>query len=59
MPNVEKTPRKSVRVDDELWDDFGRLAGGRDRSEILRAFIAWYTRQRGATLPKRPPRPAE
>lgn len=48
------TPHRPIRVEDELWDEFGRLAGERNRAAILRAFIAWYVRRRGATLPKRP-----
>lgn len=48
------TPHRPIRVEDDLWEKFGRLAGERNRSEVVRAFIAWYVRQRGATLPKRP-----
>lgn len=48
------TPHRPIRVEDDLWEEFGRLAGERNRSAILRDFIAWYVRRRGAVLPKRP-----
>lgn len=52
------TPMRKVRVDDPLWEDFGgacRAAGrGVDRSKVIRELIAWYARQPGAKLPKRP-----
>ncbi len=53
------TPHRPIRVEAELWDEFGRLAGERGRAEVIRAFIAWYVRRRGARLPERPPRPAD
>lgn len=45
-----------VRVPEEMWTAF-RLAAdsaGTDRSALIRAFIAWYLKQPGAGLPKRP-----
>lgn len=48
------TPHRPIRVEDDLWEEFGRIAGTRNRSALLRDFIAWYVRRRGATLPKRP-----
>ncbi|MGI5162750.1 hypothetical protein ACQEU3_47090 [Spirillospora sp. CA-253888] len=54
MPNVEKTPRQTIRIDSGLWDEFGDLVGGRNRSRVIREFIAWYVRRPKATLPKRP-----
>lgn len=54
MPNVDThTPRQTVRVDADLWDRFGQLAG-RDRSEVVREFIRWYVRDPKAKSPKRP-----
>jgi hypothetical protein len=47
----------TVRIDEALWGEFGRLTG--DRSAVIRQFIRWYVRERGATLPKRPSRSAE
>lgn len=55
MPDAEKTPRQTIRIDPKLWDPFGDLAGERTRSQVIREFIAWYIRQPGAKLPKRPP----
>lgn len=50
-----QTPPRLMRIDDVLWEAFGRLAGTRNRSRLVRDFIAWYTRQPGAKLPQRPP----
>jgi hypothetical protein len=47
------TPRP-VRIPQEDWDDFGALVGDRERSRLIREFIAWYLRRPKATLPKRP-----
>lgn len=59
MPNVEKTPRQTIRIDPDLWDEVGRVYGERNRSEIVRAMLAWSVRRRGARLPERPPRPTD
>lgn len=56
MPNVEKTPRQTIRIEGDLWDLFGRLVGPRNRSEVIREFVRWYVRERGAKLPERPAR---
>lgn len=48
------TPRRVISVGDRLWNLFGVLVGDRNRSAIIREFIAWYVRQPGATLPQRP-----
>jgi hypothetical protein len=55
-PNAPKTPVRPIRVDQELWDEFGQAtaAGDTDRSAALRAFMAWYARRPGAKLPVRP-----
>lgn len=50
------TPRIVVSMPGELWRRFGVLAGVRNRSELLRQFVAWYLREPGAKLPERPPR---
>jgi predicted DNA-binding protein len=48
----------SLRVPEDLWQRFGELAAaaGTDRSALLREFIAWYVREAGAPLPRRPGR---
>jgi hypothetical protein len=56
MPNQPKTPLRRVRVDEELWEEFGDLALP-DRSAVIRQFMRWYVRERGARLPDRPPAP--
>jgi metal-responsive CopG/Arc/MetJ family transcriptional regulator len=48
------TPTVPIRVGPDLWAEFGRLAGARNRSEVVRQFIRWYVRERGAKLPQRP-----
>lgn len=54
MPNVEKTPRQSIRVDKELWEKAGRAVGTRRRGEVIRDFLRWLTRETDE-LPERPP----
>jgi hypothetical protein len=46
-------PRAAIRIDPALWDRFAEVAEP-DRSTILREFIAWYVREPGAKLPRRP-----
>jgi hypothetical protein len=55
-PNAPKTPVRPIRVEQVLWDEFGKAAtaGDTDRSAALRAFMAWYARRPGAKLPARP-----
>ena len=42
----------TVRMSPDLWQRFGEVA--EDRSELIRAFVAWYAREPGAKLPRRP-----
>jgi hypothetical protein len=55
MPNVEKTPRKTIRVDTELWDAAGRAVGEKRRGEVIRDFLRWLTHETDQ-LPQRPPK---
>lgn len=48
------TRARPVRIPPEDWDDFGALVGDRERSKLIREFIAWYLRRPKASLPKRP-----
>jgi len=61
MPNQPKTPMRTIRVDDDLWDAFGQATGaaGADRSYVLRELMAWYARETGAKLPRRPDRSSD
>jgi hypothetical protein len=61
MPNQPKTPMRTLRVDDLLWDAFGAAAAaaGADRSYVLRELMAWYAREPGAKMPKRPDRSSD
>lgn len=52
MP-TQGNARRAVRLEDELWERFGAVADP-DRSTVVRAFIAWYVREPGAKLPRRP-----
>lgn len=55
MPNPENhTPVRPVRIPDHIWARFGEVAGDRRRSALINEFIAWYTGQPGAKMPKRP-----
>ncbi|MEU6365717.1 hypothetical protein ABZ876_08170 [Streptomyces sp. NPDC046931] len=47
------TTARPVRIPKEDWDDFGALVGDRERSRLIREFIAWYLRRPKAVLPKR------
>jgi len=40
----------------ELWQRLGEVAeaAGMDRSAVIRALVAWYVREPGAKLPRRP-----
>lgn len=55
-PVAGRTPVRPIRVDANLWNEFGQAtaAGDTDRSAALRAFMAWYARRPGAKLPVRP-----
>lgn len=52
------TPRQAFRLDPALIEEFkaavGRAEPVQDMSAVVRRFIAWYVRQPGVTLPKRP-----
>lgn len=48
------TRARPVRIPPEDWAAFGALVGDRERSRLIREFIAWYLRRPKASLPKRP-----
>jgi len=48
------TRARPIRIPPEDWADFGVLVGDRERSQLIREFVAWYLRRPKATLPKRP-----
>lgn len=50
------TERQTIRIPLDLWKHFGEVAteNDADRSLLVRQFIAWYIRERGAKLPPRP-----
>jgi hypothetical protein len=56
----EKKDRHAFRVAVSMpgrhWKRLGLLVGDRNRSEVMRALLAWYLREPGAKLPERPPR---
>lgn len=56
MPNVPKTPISRFRIDSEEWRDFGHAVAtqDKDRSIVLREFVAWYLRRSGNKAIKRP-----
>jgi hypothetical protein len=50
-------PRRTVRVDAETWDRFGRAARrlGRERATLLRDYIAWVLGEPGVEAPRQAP----
>jgi hypothetical protein len=50
------SPKVVFRLPRDVWTRFEEIAreAGVDRSEILREFVRWYTRQPGAKIPPRP-----
>jgi len=54
----EPMPSRNVRVGKTLWDAALAAAKRNDENlaDVIRAFLAWYVRDRGAQLPERPPR---
>jgi predicted GIY-YIG superfamily endonuclease len=59
LRNVQKrgkTPIRSLRVSNALWDEFGAAAAamGLTRTDVLRQFLGWFLREPGAKLPARP-----
>lgn len=54
---MAKTPRKTVRMEDPLWERFGAVAP--DRSAVIRQFIHWYVGDEGWEVPQRPGRKPE
>lgn len=48
------TRARPVRIPEDDWAAFGVLVGDRERSRLIREFIAWYLRRPKASLPKRP-----
>ena len=50
------TPVRSVRMEDELWDDLGDVVGPRNRAAVINDLVRWYLRKPGAKAPKRPER---
>lgn len=56
MAEYRKHRQHTVAVPDARWDNFGRVAEqmGTDRSKLLNIVMAWYAREDGAVLPRRP-----
>jgi 8-oxo-dGTP pyrophosphatase MutT (NUDIX family) len=51
------TKRQTIRVDPDLWDEFGEATDDRlgGRSGVLRGFMRWFLGKPDAALPERPP----
>jgi hypothetical protein len=55
MTSQHKHKGRYIRgVPQEDWDEFGVLAGDKNRSPVVAKFIAWYLDRDGAELPERP-----
>ncbi|WP_329131644.1 hypothetical protein OG552_10755 [Streptomyces sp. NBC_01476] len=48
------TPLRPLRIPDDEWNPLGEAVGERNRTRLIRDFIAWYLRRPGAKLPVRP-----
>lgn len=59
VPNVRGTPQRAIAVPQERWDAFRDIATalGTDRSKLLNTVMAWYCREEGTVLPRRPVMP--
>jgi hypothetical protein len=58
MASQHKHKARQIRgVPQEDWDDFGVLAGDKNRSPVVARFIAWYLGREGAALPEPPDGP--
>lgn len=60
MAEGRRYRQHTVAVPDERWDGFGDVCEelGTDRSKLLNTVMAWYRREPGAVLPRRPdPKP--
>lgn len=55
-PSGGTTPKRSLRIPDELWDELtaAAKAEGVDVATLTRDFYAYWLRRPGAKLPKRP-----
>ena len=57
MP-TKGNPRQAFRFDPDLWTLFCATVDVAeppiDRSEVIRQFVRWYVREKGAKLPERP-----
>lgn len=57
VPNQPKTPVKCFRIPEDLYSRAMETAS-RDTegtlTDAVRGFLAWYSREPGAKLPKRP-----
>jgi len=51
VPNVERTPRRTVRVPDELWQAAQRVAAARDESvtDVVNRALEAYVRRHAAS----------
>lgn len=53
--NTERhTPLRPLRIPDDEWVPLGEAVGARNRTRLIRDFIAWYLCRPGAELPSRP-----
>lgn len=61
MANQHRNKLRGVRnIDDDLWDDFEKVATAldSDRSAEIRRYIEWAVRRPGAEHPRRPEPPS-
>jgi hypothetical protein len=58
VSEYRKYKQHTVATPDPRWERFGKVAEalGTDRSKLLNTVMAWYGREEGVTLPRRPER---
>lgn len=52
-PDRHLLPKHSIRVDDDLWDELGKVVGEKRRSEVTRMLWAAFLKRPGAKIPRR------
>jgi hypothetical protein len=48
-------PRATIAGAEDLWKKLGEAVGDGERSRVTRELWAWWLREPGAKMPKRPP----
>jgi hypothetical protein len=52
-PDRHLIPKHTIRMEDDLWDEFGGFVGGRKRADVLRQFVEALLGRPGVKMPRR------